>query len=104
MRRGTEEDLGLPSDLIGHSAEHQGYEPLSTDYLRALYRLLAPAGHVVLFIGEVHDTPMAAELYTACGGMLRLRLRGLDRSGQAPAWPPRWTAQRVQPHTWALVA
>ena len=48
-----------------------------------MYRMLAPAGHVVLFIGEVHGTPMAAELYTACGGMLRLRLRGLDRSGQA---------------------
>jgi lipid II:glycine glycyltransferase (peptidoglycan interpeptide bridge formation enzyme) len=26
---------------------------------------------------------VAAELYTACGGMLRLRLRGLDRSGDA---------------------
>ncbi|MGH3672956.1 MAG: GNAT family N-acetyltransferase, partial [Pseudonocardiaceae bacterium] len=33
--------------------------------------------------GELHGTPVAAEFYTACGGMLRLRLRGLDRSGEA---------------------
>ncbi|MDQ3828525.1 MAG: GNAT family N-acetyltransferase [Candidatus Tectomicrobia bacterium] len=83
VRHGNEQDLGLLSDLIGHSAEHHGYEPLSAHYLRTLYRVLAPAGHVALFIGEVHGTPVAAELYTACSGMLRLRLRGLDRSGQA---------------------
>jgi lipid II:glycine glycyltransferase (peptidoglycan interpeptide bridge formation enzyme) len=83
VRRGTEQDLGLLSDLIGQSAEHQGYEPLSEEYLRTLYRMLAPAGHVALFIGEVHGSPMAAELYTACSDMLRLRLRGLDRSGDA---------------------
>ena len=83
VRRGNEQDLALLSDLIGRSAEHHGYEPLSADYLRTMYRMLAPAGHVVLFIGEVHGTPMAAELYTACSDVLRLRLRGLDRSGQA---------------------
>ena len=83
VRRGTDQDLGLLIDFMGQSADHHGYEPLSEDYLRALYRLLAPAGHVVLFIGEVHGVPMAAELYTACGDMLRLRLRGLDRTGPA---------------------
>jgi len=83
VRRGTEQDLDLLIDLIGRSASHQGYEPLAGDYLRPLYRLLAPAGHAVLFIGELHGAPVAAELYTACGGMLRLRLRGLDRSGEA---------------------
>ncbi|HZD15307.1 MAG TPA: GNAT family N-acetyltransferase [Pseudonocardiaceae bacterium] len=83
VRRGTEQDLGLLIELIGRSASHQGYEPLSDEYLRPLYRLLAPAGHAVLFIGELHGTPVAAEFYTACGGMLRLRLRGLDRSGEA---------------------
>lgn len=41
-------------DLIGHSASHQGYQPLSGDYLRALHRMLASPGHVVLFIGEVN--------------------------------------------------
>ncbi len=83
VRLGDEQDLGLLIDLIAQSASHQGYEPLSGEYLRALYRLLASAGHVVLFIGEVHGAALAAELYTACGGMLRLRLRGLDRSGEA---------------------
>jgi hypothetical protein len=83
VRLGDEQDLGLLIDLIGHSASHQGYQPLSGDYLRALYRVLASAGHVVLFIGEVNGDALAAELYTACGGMLRLRLRGLDRSGEA---------------------
>lgn len=83
VRLGDEHDLGLLIDLIGHSANHQGYQPLSGDYLRALYGMLASAGNVALFIGEVHGDALAAELYTACGGMLRLRLRGLDRSGDA---------------------
>lgn len=83
VRRGNEQDLGLLIDLVGRSASYQGYEPLSGDYLRALYRTLALAGHVALFIGEVRGVPVAAELYTACGGMLRLRLRGLDRSAEA---------------------
>ncbi len=83
VRLGDEHDLGLLIDLIGHSASHQGYQPLSGEYLRALYLMLAPKGHVVLFIGEVHGAALAAELYTTCGGMLRLRLRGLDRSGEA---------------------
>lgn len=83
VRRGNDQDLGLLIDLIAHSADHHGYEPLSADYLRALYRLLEPARNVALFIGEVHNVPMAAELYTACGDMLRLRLRGLDRTGHA---------------------
>ncbi|HEY6424552.1 MAG TPA: GNAT family N-acetyltransferase [Pseudonocardiaceae bacterium] len=83
VRRGNEHDLELLIDLIACSASHQGYEPLSGDYLRALYRMLAPTGHAVLFIGELHGAPVATELYTACGGMLRLRLRGLDRSGEA---------------------
>ncbi|MGH7745533.1 MAG: lipid II:glycine glycyltransferase FemX, partial [Candidatus Dormibacteria bacterium] len=56
VRRGTEQDLGLLIELIGRSASHQGYAPLSDDYLRPLYRLLAPAGHAVLFIGELHGT------------------------------------------------
>jgi hypothetical protein len=83
VRLGDEHDLGLLIDLIGHSANHQGYQPLSGDYLRALYGMLASAGNVALFIGEVHGDALAAELYTACGGMLRLRLRGMDRSGEA---------------------
>jgi GNAT acetyltransferase-like protein len=83
VRLGDEHDLGLLIDLVGHSANHQGYQPLSGDYLRALYGMLASAGNVALFIGEVHGDALAAELYTACGGMLRLRLRGMDRSGEA---------------------
>jgi hypothetical protein len=53
------------------------------DYLEALYRELAPTGHVALFVGEVDGVPVAADLVTRCGDTLRGRLTGFDRSGEA---------------------
>jgi lipid II:glycine glycyltransferase (peptidoglycan interpeptide bridge formation enzyme) len=38
---------------------------------------------VDIFVGEVDGEPVAAELFTTCGGVLRCRLTGLDRSSPA---------------------
>jgi hypothetical protein len=51
--------------------------------MTALYRELAATGHAVLFIGEVNGVPVAADLMTGCGDMVRGRLSGFDRSGEA---------------------
>jgi lipid II:glycine glycyltransferase (peptidoglycan interpeptide bridge formation enzyme) len=83
VRRGDAGDLPLLVDLIGRSAEHQGFTELSADYVRTMYRTLAEHGHVELFVGEVDSEPVAAELFTTCGGVLRCRLTGLDRTSPA---------------------
>ncbi|MCD2195817.1 GNAT family N-acetyltransferase [Actinomycetospora endophytica] len=83
VRRGDERDVGLLSELMAHTAAHQGYQALPRPYVDAFYRELAPDGHVVLFVGEVAGSPVAADLLTACGGVVKGRLGGFDRSGPA---------------------
>jgi hypothetical protein len=73
----------LLADLMQHTARHQGYRPLPRGYVETFYRELAPGGHAVIFVGEVHGRPVAADLLTGCGGVLKGRLGGFDRSGEA---------------------
>lgn len=75
-----EGDIPVLADLLARSAEFQGFDPPSLAYLQTMYRELAPGGHAVLFIAEVDGVPVAANVYTGCGGALRSRLTGLDRS------------------------
>ncbi|MDQ2881414.1 MAG: GNAT family N-acetyltransferase [Actinomycetota bacterium] len=83
IRAGDERDIPLLAELMASSALHQGYTPLPLDYMMALYRELAATGHAVLYVGEVDGVPVAADLMTGCGDMVRGRLSGFDRSGEA---------------------
>ncbi len=83
VRPGTEQDVPLLAELMASSAQHQGYTPLPLDYMTALYRELAATGHVVMFVGEVDGVPVAVDLMSGCGEMVRGRLSGFDRSGEA---------------------
>jgi lipid II:glycine glycyltransferase (peptidoglycan interpeptide bridge formation enzyme) len=83
VRAGDERDMPLLAELMASSAHHQGYTPLPLDYMTALYRELAATGHAVLYVGEVDGTPVAADLMTGCGDMVRGRLSGFDRTGEA---------------------
>ena len=83
VRPGTETDVALLAELMASSAQHQGYTPLPLDYISALYRELAATGHVVMFVGEVDGVPVAVDLMTGCGEMVRGRLSGFDRSSEA---------------------
>jgi hypothetical protein len=83
VRVGGDADLRLLAHLLARSAAFQGYEPLSIDYLRLLYGSLAPTGNAVLFVGEVHGSPVAVDLYTRCGAVLRDRLIGFERDSEA---------------------
>ncbi len=82
VRRGYEEDLPLLAELLAETAEHQGFTPFDIEYLRTMYRELAPAGHLVVFVGEVARRPIAMTVFTACGTVLKVRLLGLDRSDE----------------------
>jgi len=79
VRMGDEKDISLLVDLMAASSDHQGYSALPIDYIRTLYRELSPTGHAAIFVGEVHGVPVAADLVTRCGGMVRGRLSGFDR-------------------------
>lgn len=82
VRRGGPQDVPLLAELMAHTARHQGYQPLPCSYVETFYRELAPAGHAVMFVGEVHGRAVAADLLTGCGGVVKGRLGGLDRSGE----------------------
>lgn len=81
VRQGDEHDIPTLAELIGHSAQAQRYRPYSVEYLHAMYQELA--GQVTLFIGEAGGVPVAADLVTNCGDMVRGRLVGFDRTGRA---------------------
>ena len=83
VRLGDRRDVPLLATLMTHSAQHQDYQPLPLDYLEAMYSELAAAGQAALFVGEVHGKPVAADLVTGCGAMVRGRLAGFDRTGEA---------------------
>ncbi len=80
VRLGGERDIPVLADLLGSSAEFQDFDPPPLSHLRMMHRELAPGGHAALFVAEVDGVAVAANLYTGCGGTLRSRLTGLDRS------------------------
>jgi lipid II:glycine glycyltransferase (peptidoglycan interpeptide bridge formation enzyme) len=82
IRRGDERDLPLLCALMKHSAAAQGYQPTGSTYVETLYRELAPE-HAALFVGELDGVPLAADLVTRCGSLVRGRFTGFDRSGPA---------------------
>jgi lipid II:glycine glycyltransferase (peptidoglycan interpeptide bridge formation enzyme) len=79
VRVGDEKDVPLLAALMAVSSARQGYRCLPVDYIRTLYRELAPTEHAAIFVGEVHSVPVAAALVTRCGDMVRGRLSGFDR-------------------------
>lgn len=83
VRIGDERDIPLLVDLMATSSQHQGYQPLPAEYVATMYRELAATGHAALFVGAVNGVPVAADLVTGCGDMIRGRLSGFDRCTEA---------------------
>jgi lipid II:glycine glycyltransferase (peptidoglycan interpeptide bridge formation enzyme) len=79
VRRGTQEDVALLARLHATTAQHQGFTPMTPDYVTNLYRQLVSAGRAELFVGEVEGNPVCTKLFTSCGGVLKERLTGMDR-------------------------
>ena len=80
---GDEADIPVLVRLMAHSAQRQGFALLPGHYVERLYRELAPTGNAVLFLGRVNGEPVAADLVTVCGDMIRGRLTGFERCGDA---------------------
>ena len=80
VRVGDERDIPLFAPLAASTAHHQGFSPFPESYLRATYTGLGRGGHAVLLLAELDGTPVAGELMTGCGGVLKSRITGMDRS------------------------
>lgn len=83
VRRGDERDLPLLCELMAHTAARHHFDPPSLDYVTTLYRELAAGEHAALFIGQVHNKPVCADVVTVVADMVRGRLGGFDGSGEA---------------------
>jgi lipid II:glycine glycyltransferase (peptidoglycan interpeptide bridge formation enzyme) len=83
VRQGTTEDVRLLARLHAETAQHQRFKAIPTGYLQTLYDYLAEAGHAEVFVAEFEGRPVAARLFTGCGGVLKDRLAGMDRSSAA---------------------
>jgi lipid II:glycine glycyltransferase (peptidoglycan interpeptide bridge formation enzyme) len=97
-RVASREDLPLLADLLAKTAEHQGFSAFDRQYLTGMYEELAPTGDCVAFVGEAAGRPVAMDIWTCCGGVLKLRLVGLDRGSEAAnlnvPGAIRWAAMR----------
>jgi hypothetical protein len=80
---GDEGDLPLLSQLMTHSAHRHGFVAPTPTYLYTLYRELAARGNAAVFVGCANGRPVAADLVTVCGDMIRGRLGGFDRGEDA---------------------
>jgi len=81
VRRAGEQDLPVVAGLLEETGRHHRFAPFGLDYLEVMHRGLDPAGHLVTFLGEVAGRPIAMGMFTGCGGVLKTRFVGLDRSG-----------------------
>lgn len=83
VRVGSRDDVPLIAELLARTASHQRFEPVSQEYIKTLHRELDRGGHVVVFVAELDGEPVAARLCTLCGGVVKARLAGMDRSERA---------------------
>jgi lipid II:glycine glycyltransferase (peptidoglycan interpeptide bridge formation enzyme) len=83
VRMGSRDDIPVVADLVGRSAEHQQFEPLSSGYIQNLHRELDAEQHAAVFVAEIDGSPAAALLCTRCGGVVKQRLSGMERSERA---------------------
>jgi hypothetical protein len=84
VRVGTEQDLPVVAELLADTAAHHRFPPLPPAYLRALHGQLDPGNHIKIFIAEHAGVPVATQVLTCCGGVVKLRLTGMRRSTSTP--------------------
>jgi lipid II:glycine glycyltransferase (peptidoglycan interpeptide bridge formation enzyme) len=82
VRVGDERDIPVLTRLAASTAHFQGFDPFPQEYLEGLYHQLSGDGNVVLLLGELDGQPVAAELMTGVGGVLKSRITGMDRSSE----------------------
>lgn len=83
VRTAGEADLPRVARLLAQTAVHHGYTAFGPEYLHVMYRELHPTGDLLVLIGEVAGRPVATGLYSTAGPVMKGRLVGFDRDGEA---------------------
>lgn len=78
-------DLPVVAALLADTARHQGFAAFSERYLHTVHHELVRAGHAAIFVGEVDGRAVATDVMTVCGGAVKVRFVGMDRSSPAAA-------------------
>jgi hypothetical protein len=84
VQTGLERDLTVVAELLADTAAHHRFPPMSLTYLQTLYRHLEPEDHIKIFIAESGGVPIATQVLTCCGEVVKLRLTGMRRSASTP--------------------
>jgi peptidoglycan pentaglycine glycine transferase (the first glycine) len=71
VRRGSEADLPIFTQLKAVHSARLGYAPRESGYYQELWRALAPRRHIELFIAEYHGEPVSAQLAIPFGDTCR---------------------------------
>jgi lipid II:glycine glycyltransferase (peptidoglycan interpeptide bridge formation enzyme) len=83
VRVGDERDIPLLTKLAAETARFQEFSPFPEHYLETTYHELAQGGNVLLLIAELAGVPVAAELFSGVGGVLKSRITGMDRTSES---------------------
>lgn len=67
VRKGSEEDLTVFSQLHAASSQRQGFSTYSEEYFTNMWRIFAPTHNAHLFISEYEGSPVSAMLIAAFG-------------------------------------
>ncbi|HMQ53449.1 MAG TPA: peptidoglycan bridge formation glycyltransferase FemA/FemB family protein [Anaerolineae bacterium] len=70
VREGTDQDLDTFYQLLGATAQRQGFVPYPSDYFGEMWRLFHPPGYARLFIAEVGGEAVAAHWVVPFGDTL----------------------------------
>ncbi|MBN9737977.1 peptidoglycan bridge formation glycyltransferase FemA/FemB family protein [Pseudonocardia sp. P1] len=82
VRPAGRRDLGAVAALLAETGRHQGFDSFPEDYLRTMYDIFADRGELQIMVGEVAGVPVACEVLTGCGDVVRSRFGGTDRSAE----------------------
>lgn len=67
VRVGGAEDLPMLHQLMRTTARRAGFRPRTSDYYRSQWEILAPTGHLRLFVASHEGRPLAVDVSTVFG-------------------------------------
>lgn len=76
VRRGGQPDVETLLELNRRSVA--SVERITPEFVRTLYQGLGHRGEAEIFVAEYCSTPIAAQLLTVCGGLVRQKAIGVD--------------------------
>jgi lipid II:glycine glycyltransferase (peptidoglycan interpeptide bridge formation enzyme) len=77
-------DLPVVAELLAETAAQHRSPPMPLAYLQTLCHELERGNHIKIFIAECNGIPVATNVLTCCGDVIKLRSTGIRRSTATP--------------------